>query len=299
MIILNLHAVSVKDIADISTARCCFMRGFLYERMEIFREVTMKPKNASLTCETDYFSTRCTDDILVFRYKGNSLLASTIIKAKEMALEVFKRAEAHPRIRIVVLMHAPRKPRREEYLSFFDMVTSARLPETSVMRLYSAVDQLILYFLSSDLFFVAANCGKVLPMMIAISLACDYRILGDNTAIQNPALELGLIAKGGAPFFLRHHLPKGKIYELLLSRQDITAREAVAMGLGDRCLSTDNFEQNVMTVAAEFAALPPRSLCLAKRLINFSVADAADYLAYENKHLLSAMHQAKMGVKCD
>ncbi len=254
----------------------------------------MKNQPIKLTCETDYFSSRLIDGILLFSVKGNSLLTSTIIKAKNMVRDFFKHAEEHPRVRVVVLMHAPRKPRREEYLSFFDMVASSRLSETSVMRLYRAVDQFILHVLSSNLFFIAANCGEILPMMIGTSLACDYRILGDNAAIQNPSIEVGLVPKGGVPFFLSHCLGKGKIYDLMLSNYNITAQEAVTLGLADRCVPMETFEEDVMKIAARFASLPPSSLRLAKRLVNFSAVGAKSYLEYENEQLLKSMNQAKM-----
>ena len=255
----------------------------------------MKNKANNLTCETDYFSTSHVDDILVFRYKGNSLLASTLLKVKETVLDFFKQAEAHPGVRIVVVMSGPKKPRREEYLSFFDMVASSRLSETSVMRLYRAVDQLIQCFLTSDLFFISAHCGKILPMFIAVSMACDYRILGENTVIQNPSLHVGLAPKGGAPFFLNRTLGKGRIYDLMLSSQDISVSDAMELGLADRCVSIESFEDEVIKIAAKFAALPSSSLRLAKRLVNYPVEGIGSYLEFENKQLLSAMIQKIAG----
>jgi len=254
----------------------------------------MKNQTSDLTFESDYFSSRQMDDILVFSFKGNSLLTSTLLKAKEMVLDFFKRAEAHTDIRVVVLLHGPRKPRREEYLAFFDMLASARLSTTSVMRLYRAIDQIILFILSSDLFFIAANCGEILPMMIGGSLACDYKILGDNAAIQNPSLEIGLAPKGGAPFFLSHTIGKGKVYDLMLSDHNITAQEAISMGLADRCVPMETFEKDVMMIASQFAALPSSSLRLAKRLVNYPIVGLDSYLDYENKQLLRAMNQTKM-----
>ena len=173
------------------------------------------------------------------------------------------------------------------------MVASNRLSEISVMRLFRAIDQVILQVMSSDKFFMSANCGQILPMFIGASLAFDYRILGDNTAIQNPSLELGLAPKGGSSFFLGHTIGRGKVYDLLLAQQDITAEEALKMGLADRLVPMETFEEDVFEIAARFAALPPSSLQLVKRLVNFSVAGLEAYLEYENQELLKAMHQAQ------
>ncbi len=130
-------------------------------------------------------------------------------------------------------------------------------------------------------------------MFIGASLAFDYRILGDNTAIQNPSLELGLAPKGGASFFLSHTIGRGKVYDLLLTQKDISAQEAQQMGLADRLVPMETFEGDVIEIAAKFAALPSSSLRLVKSLVNFSISGLETYLEYENQQLLQAMHQAK------
>ena len=179
-------------------------------------------------------------------------------------------------------------------MDFFSMIASNRLPENSVMRLFRAIDQVILHVISSDKFYISANCGQVLPMFIGASLAFDYRILGDNTAIQNPSLELGLAPKGGTPFFLSHTIGRGKVYDLLLAQKDINAEEARNMGLADRLVPMETFEEAVIEIAAKFAAMPLSSLRLVKRLINCSLSGLETYLEYENQQLMQAMHQARI-----
>jgi len=253
----------------------------------------MENISSDLNCETDYFVSRLIDGVLVFNIKGNMMIHQTSIRAKETVLSYLKQAEEDDRVRVMVLMPLPRKPRREEYLDFFSMVASNRLSESSVMRLFRAIDQVILQVLSSDKFFLSANCGQVLPMFIGMSLAFDYRILGDNTAIQNPSLEMGLAPKGGAPFFLSQTIGRGKVYDLLLAQKDISAEEALEIGLADRLVPWETFEEDVIEIAARFAARPPSSLRLVKRLINFSIGGLESYLEYENRQLIKAMHQVK------
>ena len=253
----------------------------------------MENISSDLNCETDYFVSHLMDGVLVFNIKGNMMIHQTSIKAKETVLSFLTQAEADDRVRVVVMMPLPRKPRREEYLDFFSMVASNRLTETSVMRLFRAIDQVVLQVVSFDLFFISANCGQVLPMFIGASLAFDYRILGDNAAIQNPSLELGLAPKGGASFFLSQTIGRGKVYDLLLAQEDITAEEALELGLADHLVPMETYEEEVVEIAARFAALPPSSLRLAKRLVNFPMVGLEAYLEYENQELLKAMYQVK------
>ena len=254
----------------------------------------MKRETADLNRENNYFSARKEGPVVVFCPKGNFLLSSTLIKAKEAILDYFIEAEADSETRVVVMLPTPRKARREEYLSFFDMVRSQRLTQPSVMRLFRTVDQVVLSILSSDLFFISTNCGKIIPLFANLAMACDYRILGENAVFQNPALEVGLISKGGGAWFLSHDLGRGAALKLLLNENDICAEAAVATGLVDQCVPVDKLEEAAMAVARRFAALPATSLRLAKRLVNHSMAGIAEYLEYENQELVKALHENKV-----
>ncbi|BBO67687.1 hypothetical protein DSCA_16170 [Desulfosarcina alkanivorans] len=251
----------------------------------------MKKSTRNLTCDNDYFSARLEGGVVVFSPKGNVLLRSTILKAKEQVLDYFEAVSASSEARVLLLVPRARKSRREEYLSFIDMVKSGRMSENSVMRLYRAVDQIILHIRASSLFFISADCGQILPMAANISLACDYRILGDNACFQNPALELGLIAKGGGAWFLSRLLGRSKALELLLARQSLTPDEARAMGLVDRLVPADDFEAESLRIASRFAGIPATSLRLAKRLVSHCESDLAEYLEMENHELVRALYQ--------
>jgi len=249
--------------------------------------------NSNLTCETDYFSARQDGAVVIFSPKGNQLLVSTILRAKEAVHDYFKCVEDHPEARIVLLMPQARRALRQEYLSFFDMVRSSRISENSVMRLYRAIDQFILLILSSDLFFISAACGQILPMFASVSLVCDYRILGNNTVFQNPALELGLIPKGGSAWFLSRMLGRPKALELILAKESIGVNEAKALGLVNRCIPVEGFENEALSIAKQFEAFPETSLRMAKRLVNNCWKDLSDFLEFENQELIVSMMNRK------
>ena len=247
-----------------------------------------------LTCETDYFSARRDGPVVVFSLKGNFLLSSTLLKSKEMVLDYLDCAASHPDVRVVLVQQLARKARKDEFLSFFEMVQSSRLSKSAVMRLYGAIDQFINYVLASDLIFIHANCGQILPIFANMSLACDYRIVGDNAVFQNPALELGLVPKGGGGWFLTQAMGRGRAFELLLTREEITAQKALELGIVNRCVPVENLAEEALALAHEFADLPATSLYLAKRMVNRSAEDISRYLDFENKELLRAMHIQKL-----
>ena len=242
-----------------------------------------------LDCDNAFFSARAIGQVLVFSFKGNLLTRSTLIKAKTAVLDYLRAVEQSEAVSVVVLMPRPRKARREEYLLFFDMVASRKITRDSLLRMYRAIDQFILQVMASGLFFISAECGQVLPVFANLAMACDYRIVADNTVYQNPALELGLAPKGGGAWFLKQRLGRSKAFELLLCDKTHMGREAVELGIADCCVPAADFEKEVLAVAQRFAAKPKTSLKLAKRLVNAPADNLESYLDYENKELLKAI----------
>ncbi len=251
----------------------------------------MKKAITDLNRENDYFSARREGRVVIFSFKGNAILTSTINKAKEALLDYFDNVSRNPETGVILILAQKRKARREEYLSFFDMVKSKRLAKHDVLRMYRAFDQLILHVLSSDVFFINADCGQVLSVFANIALACDYRIIGDNTVFQNPDLEMGLVSKGSSMLFINSMLGKGRSLRLMLSGNDITPQEAKELGLIDRIVSVEHFEEEAIEIARQFAALPPTSLRLAKRLSGYCMKGLADCLDFENSELIKVLLQ--------
>lgn len=253
----------------------------------------MRKRTIDLNCENDFFSARHDGATVVFTPKGNQMLMSTTIKAKEAVLSYIKRVERHPEARILLIMPQLRKVGREDYLSFFEMVGSSRISKNGVMRLFRAIDQGILHIMASDLFTISVDHGEVLPLFAAISMACDYRIMGDDAVFHNPALELGLIPKGGIAWFLTRQFGRAQALELILADKAITAREAEQMGLINRCVPVESLEREALAVARRFESFPETTLKMAKRLVNNTTAALPEFLEFENQELFMAMVRQK------
>jgi len=152
--------------------------------------------------------------------------------------------------------------------------------------MYNAVNQFILTIMGFDKIVVHAGGGKVISLFMNTSLACDYRMVADNTVFQNPYLELDLVPKGGGAFFLSQMLGRGKAFEILLSGKDITAQEAMRLGIVDKVVPQAELEEAARKVAKSFARKPGRSLSGIKTLLSYSLKDLKDSLELENQLLL-------------
>ena len=161
-----------------------------------------------------------------------------------------------------------------------------QLREHAVERLYNAVNQFILKIVGLNKIVVHADSGEVISLFLNVRLACDYRIVADNTVFKNPCLELGLVPKGGGAFFLSKILGISGASEILLSEEDIPAQEALRLGIVDKLVPPGKLEKSALEIAQGFARKPESALAGIKRLLNFSMKDLGDFLALENQVLL-------------
>jgi len=243
-------------------------------------------KELDLDYKGDFFSARSLEEIAVVELKENLLFYATDLGAKEEMLSYLELVSRSEPIKVLVIFSSPRKTGCEEYFEFYRQASEGELDRNAITRMYYAVDQFILKIVEMDKIVVHADSGKVIPIFLNVSLACDYRIVANNTVFQNPCLQLGLVPKGGGAFFLSKMLGLSKASELMLSEREVTAEEALRLGLVNEVVPFEKLEEATLKIAREFAQKPSSTLLGVKRLLNYSIKDLADYLELENRVLL-------------
>lgn len=233
----------------------------------------------------DFFSGEIIGSVLLLNFKENLMLRATDLTAKKIFLDYLDFASKNESIKVIVIMSSPDKMGREEYLDFFEQIKQSKLEPRSVLILFNSIDQCILKIRTINQMVIHANSGKVLSLFLNASLACDYRIIADNTVFQNPCLEIGMVPKGGGAFFLSKMVGISKAYEILLCEKDITADQALELGLVDKVVPFDELRETALRVAQDFARKPRRSITGAKKLLNYSIKELEEYLDFETREL--------------
>ena len=242
----------------------------------------------------DYFMASKTGKVVVFSFKGNLFLTSTIFEAREAVLDFFDQVSNTDAVRVVVLLNLSNRSLREDYLEFYNMIFSSKLRENAILRMYRTFDQIILRIVESDKFFISTVSGKIIPQLFNVSLACDYRVVAKNTVLENIPLELGLVPKGGGAYFLGSLLGLSKTKEFLLSDKKITADEALNLGLVNQVVDLENLKDAALAAAEHYAQIAVTSLSGIKRLVNYSTKDLKQYLEFENEQLLKIIGLAHL-----
>lgn len=122
---------------------------------------------------------------------------------------------------------------------------------------------------------IAAVNGAAAGLGADTALACDFLIGSEHAKFTWSYIKRGLIPDGGGSYFLprRVGLPRAK--ELIFTGRMVGAEEAVALGILDRKVTSDELLSAAQAWALELAQGSPTALALSKKILNQSFERSA------------------------
>ncbi|HEY2812849.1 MAG TPA: enoyl-CoA hydratase-related protein [Acidimicrobiales bacterium] len=115
---------------------------------------------------------------------------------------------------------------------------------------------------------VAAVGGYALGGGCELALACDFRIASTRARFGQPEILLGIIPGGGGTQRLPRLVGTARAKDMILTGRQVTADEALRIGLVDEVVEPDELFERAMARAAEFASGPVVAHGMAKRAID-------------------------------
>ncbi|MBT3311818.1 MAG: enoyl-CoA hydratase/isomerase family protein [Desulfobacterales bacterium] len=247
----------------------------------------------NLDLNFEFFSGKRVDDIVILNFGETPIIHLLDLNVKESLFEYLRLVEKDDSVKIVLIIGSSQKMEHDEYLEFYKHIVTSGSSVNSFERLFNAINQVILRFTSFNKIIIHADSGNIIPPFLNISLACDYRIVGEDTVFQNPSMKLGLVPKGGGVFFLSNILGPGKTIEYILSGKDISAQEAMSMGIVDKVVPPGNLNEVALSVARDFSQPSVYLLSGIKKLVNISKKDLANCLETEDDILRDSIRSAE------
>lgn len=130
---------------------------------------------------------------------------------------------------------------------------------------------------------VAAGAGA------NIALACDVVIASENASFIQAFSKIGLVPDSAGTFFLPRLIGFQKASALMMLGDKVSAEEAEKLGMVYKVVSSENFMEEVNTVANTMANMPTKALGLTKRLLNNSLTNSLEeQLILESKLQIEA-----------
>jgi enoyl-CoA hydratase len=115
---------------------------------------------------------------------------------------------------------------------------------------------------------IAAINGDALGQGLEIILSCDIRLASDKAKIGFPQVSQGLIPADGGTQRLPRIVGRSKALELILTAENITAAEALEIGLVSKVVSSDKLADEAEVLAKTIAAKGPIALRFIKEAVN-------------------------------
>lgn len=123
---------------------------------------------------------------------------------------------------------------------------------------------------------VAAGAGS------SLALACDLRVVAENANFIQSFSKVGLVPDSGATFILPRLLGATRAFELMLTAEKLSAKEAFEMGIINKLVPQEKVLEEAVALAKQLARGPGKAFGLTKRALNAAIfPDLEERLEYE------------------
>ena len=131
---------------------------------------------------------------------------------------------------------------------------------------------------------IAAMNGPAVSIGASFALACDIRIATPEAYILEAFVNIGLAPDGGVSWLLPRLAGTGVAYEMFFSGKPLAAADAHRLGVINRVVPAERFEEEVRDLATQLAAQPRQAMAGAKRAVNHALTssyeDAMEFESY-------------------
>jgi len=134
---------------------------------------------------------------------------------------------------------------------------------------------------------VAAVHAPAVGMGVTMLPLCDVVLAAVDTTFHTPYARLGHVPEGAATLTFPSHLGQSTTSELLFACRKFGASEAQQAGLVTRVLPTENFREEVLSIAKAMSSLSAQAMNATKMLLRHSLLTGLETTLMSESHLLT------------
>ena len=204
------------------------------------------------------------DGVAWIRLNRPDKLNALTTKLSNEALDAIQSAGADDAVRCVVITGEGRGFSAGQDLTEF----RERTAEIDVAEhLRSGFNRLIAAIVALPKPVVAGVNGVAAGAGLSVALACDLRIASDAATFLQAFIRIGLLPDSGGNWLLPRVVGYAKALELSITGRQVDANEALSIGLVNRTVPAESFQDEVAAQAATLAALPTRAVGATKEVM--------------------------------
>ena len=142
---------------------------------------------------------------------------------------------------------------------------------------------------------IAAVNGAAAGAGLSLALQCDFRIASEKAMFACVYGRIGAAPDGGMTYFLPRVLGQARALQMLIADPNVSAAEALEMGLVSELLPPEALLGRASELAAELAAKAPHYVRTCKSLVAQSLDNTlADHLQLERHGIADSMATADL-----
>src|SRR5882672_10267979 len=190
---------------------------------------------------------------------------------RQQLSDAIKQAERDDAVRVVVLTGSGRA-----FCSGADVTEMAsgggmRTPEDVGNVLRSEYMPMLTRLRTMPKPTIAAMNGPAVGIGASYALACDIRIATPEAYLMEAFINIGLAPDGGVSWLLPRLAGTGVAYEMFFTGKALSATGAHRLGVINRVVPQERFEEEVRELATQLASQPRGALAAAKRAVNHAL----------------------------
>jgi len=147
---------------------------------------------------------------------------------------------------------------------------------------------------------VAAITGYALGGGLELALCADFRVVGESAKVGQPEIQLGIIPGAGGTQRLPRLIGPAKAKDLIFSGRQVTAAEALAIGLADKVVPDPEVYTAAVDLVRPYVGGPALAIRAAKQAVDAGLeVDLATGLEIERLQFsaLFATEDQKSGMR--
>lgn len=133
--------------------------------------------------------------------------------------------------------------------------------------------------------FIIGLRGNIVTPFLGMSLAMDFRIIDQDTTFSFSHVKYSLHPSGALPFFLPKYIGQGRAVEYMLEGGRINADEALNLGIANKIIAVDSFEEICIKEAVRLCSLNPQYVKITKSLVYNYINELNKFFDLESNYI--------------
>lgn len=211
--------------------------------------------------------------------KLNAINMSLALELKDLLTQL----KADPVTRFIIITGAGKAFSCGVEFTREEMEKRYNRPELANERLWQIFGQEFMHTMENlEQVTVAAVNGAAVGAGLCLAMNCDFRIASEDALFGIPEANLGIFFTWGATPRLTALIGPAKAKEMIMTCDNVTAREAVAMGLANKVVPPGELMKACEELVRKMEGKGPLALRICKKIVNASsVARMSDLYVCE------------------